>query len=73
MLHITREKFGFPLIFMVVMDVITQIINLAKAMGMFRGFKMIEEVSITHLLFEDDILTFLMTLGGFTPHISQFQ
>jgi len=43
--HFKGEVWISPNIYLKLMDAITQNINLARAMGMFRVFKMIEEDS----------------------------
>jgi len=42
------------------MDGISRKINKEKALGTFYGLKMIDEVSISHLFFVNDILPFGM-------------
>eukprot|EP00253_Pinus_taeda_P035172 PITA_35172 len=48
-----------PLLFLIVMDALSQLIDSAKRNGDFNGLRITDECSLTHLLFVDDVMIFL--------------
>eukprot|EP00253_Pinus_taeda_P026585 PITA_26585 len=48
-----------PLLFLIVMDALSRLIDSAKRNGDFSGLRITNECSLTHLLFVDDVMIFL--------------
>eukprot|EP00253_Pinus_taeda_P014695 PITA_14695 len=48
-----------PLLFLIVMDALSRLIDSAKRSGEFSGLKITDDCFLTHLLFVDDVMIFL--------------
>jgi len=51
-----------PLLFILVMDGFSRKLSSTRDLGTFQGLRMTPHITVTHLLFVDDILTFGMIL-----------
>lgn len=48
-----------PLLFLIIMDALSRLIDSAKRNGDFNGLRITDECTLTHLLFVDDVMIFL--------------